>query len=510
MSGATQSVRELIIVGRDAPVWLSACVMQYALGPAGVNVTVVELPPQAQAADLCVSLPALEPLHSRLRIDESRLIGATRGAFTLGRRFVDGAGNAPPFFHAHGSIGTRIDRKEFLPQWLHARSQGFDQPFEEFSLTAMAARQNRMLLPDAAIDGFGFTDYGYHLPAIPYGAWLRQLALRRGVRSHATRELGIRVDPQRGIAGLLLDDGRAINGDFFLDVTGRDALLNSSLGVGFESWRDTFPVDRVLSACGALPSPVPIYSEIRALHAGWVSLAASQVCIHVQQAYCSDLPPEPAELEAATRMPLQAVVVRGLQPGRRMQAWEKNCVAIGQAACVFDPLHFVDLHAVQVGLVHLLPLFPVQADFRVERDEYNANVRAAFGRMRDFQGAHYFLNRYGRGGERDSPFWTRARAAAPVGELAHKIDAFRARGETVYYEDEAFTIDDWQALFIGHGVVPESWDPAVDRTPPELLRSELGRIQGFIRQKVEEQRTHSAYLQETCALPRMAGAPSSK
>ena len=54
-----------------APLWLSACVMQYALGPAGVTVTVVELPPLAQPADVCVTLPALEPLHTRLRIDEA-------------------------------------------------------------------------------------------------------------------------------------------------------------------------------------------------------------------------------------------------------------------------------------------------------------------------------------------------------------------------------------------------------------------------------------------------------
>ena len=77
MSATPHPRRELVIVGRDAPVWLSACVMQYALGPAGVNVTVVELPPLAQAADLCISLPALEALHSRLRIDEARLISAT-------------------------------------------------------------------------------------------------------------------------------------------------------------------------------------------------------------------------------------------------------------------------------------------------------------------------------------------------------------------------------------------------------------------------------------------------
>jgi tryptophan halogenase len=483
------AIRELMIVGRDAPVWLSACVMQYALGPAGVAVTVVELPAQSQPADVCISLPALEPLHTRLRIDEARLINDTRAAFTLGRHFVDTSGSAPAFFQAHGSNGSRIDEKEFLPHWVLARRQGLGMAFDEFSLTATAARAGRMLLPDAAIDRFGFTDYGYHLPAIPYAAWLRQLALRRGVRSHPARTLEVTLDEQRGITGLLLDGERRVTGDFFLDVSGAEALLANALGVGRESWREGFPVDRLLSAHAPPVTPLPIYSEIRAHAAGWVALAASQVCTHVQQAYCSDLVADPAALSAAVGMPLQGIVIRERHPGRRSRAWEKNCVTLGEAACVFDPLHFVDLHAVQIGLVHLLPLFPVQTDFSVERDEYNQNVRGAFERMRDFQSAHYHLNRY-----RDSPFWRRARAASPSAELVHKIDAFRARGETVDYEDEAFTIDDWQALFIGHGVVPESYDPAVDRTPPELLQSELRRILGFMRQKVDEQRSHSDYL----------------
>jgi tryptophan halogenase len=473
--------------------------MQYALAPAGVAVTVVELPSQVQAADVCVTLPALEALHTRLRIEEPRLIGDTRAAFTLGRRFVDSVGNAPAFFHAHGSNGSRIDDKEFLPQWLLARRHGLAVALEEFSLTAVAARQGRMLVPDIEIDGFGFTDYGYHLPAIPYGLWLRQLATRRGVRSHTTRMLEVRLDEQRGISELLLDDGRRIAGDFFLDVTGSEALLARALGVGRESWRDVFAADRVLCACSEIRSPLPIYSEIRAQSSGWVALAASRVCMHVQQAYCSELQPDAAVLEAAARLPLRGVVIRERHPGRGLRAWEKNCVALGEAACVFDALHFVDLHAVQVGLVHLLPLFPVQADFSVERDEYNQNVRAAFERMRDFQSAHYLLNRYG-----ESAFWKRARAAAPSAELAHKIGAFRARGETVHYEDETFTIDDWQSLFIGHGVMPESYDPAADRTPPELLKSELRRILGFIRQKVEGQSLHADYLRSVCARPAMS------
>ena len=161
-------------------------------------------------------------------------------------------------------------------------------------------------------------------------------------------------------------------------------------------------------------------------------------------------------------------------------------------------MHFLDLHSVQVSLVHLLHLFPVQTDFSVERDEYNLNVRSAFERMRDFQLAHYQLSRYGLN-RADGDFWSRARAASVGAELGHKIDAFRARGEVAYYEDEAFTIDDWQALFLGHGLIPETHDPAVERTPAELRSGELARIQDFIRRKVEEQRTHSAYLQSHCA-----------
>ncbi|MDB5455887.1 MAG: Tryptophan halogenase, partial [Caulobacter sp.] len=37
-------ITEVVIVGRDAPLWLAASVVQRALGPAGVTVQAVELP----------------------------------------------------------------------------------------------------------------------------------------------------------------------------------------------------------------------------------------------------------------------------------------------------------------------------------------------------------------------------------------------------------------------------------------------------------------------------------
>jgi tryptophan halogenase len=498
MTDVPSALRDLVIVGRDAPAWLAACVLQSALGPAGLRITVVELPGAAGAADVYATLPALEPLHTRLRIDEGRLLAATRGAFTLGKHFVDTTGTAPAFFHAYGATGARIDNIEFLPQWIRARSQGLSVSFEDFSVTAAAAKHGRMLVPDADTEKHGYTDYGYHLPSIPYGAWLKQLALRRGVQCHAAREFSATRHESGDIASLMLDGGRSLPGHFFLDATGgQSLLLGAVLGVGRESWRASFPADRLLVAHAAPLGSLPVYADVRAGETGWLALHPSQVCTHVVHAYGSETGDERALAQATqlARMDLHAAQIRVRDPGRRHNAWQHNCVALGEAACVFDALHGVDLQAVQLGLVHLLPLFPVDPDFRVERDEYNQNLRSAFERLRDFQSAHYVLNRYA------GAFWERARLTPVSGDLLRRIGVFRARGELAHYEDETFTIDDWQALLLGHGLVPESWDPAADASVPELVQGELRRILGFIRQKVEAQRFHADYLRTACAPP---------
>jgi tryptophan halogenase len=234
---------------------------------------------------------------------------------------------------------------------------------------------------------------------------------------------------------------------------------------------------------------------VRAGENGWLALQPSQACTHVVHAWSSESANDRAIEDARhlAQFGLQGVEVRAHDPGRHAVAWQRNCVAIGEAACVFDPIHSVELQAVQLGLVHLLPLFPMDADYAVERDEYNQNLKSAFERIRDFQSAHYVLNRYG------GAFWERARLAPVSRDLLRRIGVFRARGEVVHYEDESFSIDDWRALLLGHGVLPETWDPAVDCTPPDMLKSELRRILGFIRRKVEEQASHAQYLQSASA-----------
>ncbi|WP_343517652.1 tryptophan 7-halogenase [Sphingomonas sp.] len=481
----------IVVAGRDAALWLSAVVLARALEPAGVTVAAVELPGAHGPADVYPTLPPLEALHNRIGLDEAALLRSVGGCFSLGQNFADAAGRVPAFLHAYGGAGAPIAGGDFFAYWLKARRYGLPVPLEEFSLAAAAARQGRLLIPGEETETYGRSDYGYHLPARAYAQSLRSLAEKAGVVIHSAETVRPVLDPDRGdIVALATGNGR-IGGDVFVDATGPEATLITAIDPARESWRAQFPADRMLAARGPGIAPIPVYAEIRAWEGGWTALHPATAHTHVVQAHASSTCSDDEALDrarSASGLALDDAIVRPLDPGRRT-AWRRNCIAIGEAACVFDPVHSVDLHAIQLGLVHLLASFPAaMGGFAARRAEYNRVMHAAFERVRDFQSAHYALARYaGR-------FWAAGRAAPRPRAVAHAIDLFRARGEVPSFEEESFHPDSWRALFIGHGIVPDSYPPAIDRTPPDEVKAQLRCMLGFVREQVLKAPTHEQYL----------------
>lgn len=484
-------IRKVVVAGRDAALWLAAGTIQKALGPAGVSVEAVELPSLLSPSDVFATLPPLEALHNQLRIDETVLLRTTGGSFTLGQNFADTSGAAAPFLHAYGAAGTQIAGQDFFAYWLKARHFGLGAGLEDFSLTAAAARQGRLLIPDDESELYGRSDYGYHLPAIAYVRSLKALAIYHGVIAHAAEGFAAVLAESGAISALVLDGGRRIEGDLFVDATGAEAgLIGAVLTVASESWHGYFPTDAVIAASGPRLASVPVYAEIRAGAQGWTGLYPSAARTFVRHAYSREVSSDDDAIAAATAsgIALSDAIVRTIHPRRRAVAWERNCVAIGEASCVFDPVHDVGLHAVQLGLVNLLACFPASEDFAAQQAEYNRVMRSSFERIRDFQSAHYACARYaGR-------YWERAKDAALSPELAHRIALFEARGEIAPMEDETFQPDSWRALFTGHGLAPASWLPAIDRTSPDVMKSEFRRMLGFVKEQVLRAPRHDAYL----------------
>ncbi|MGN6280173.1 MAG: tryptophan 7-halogenase [Sphingomonas sp.] len=467
----------IVIVGRDAPLWLTAAVLTRALSPIGVSVTVIELPSQLTPASLHKGWPALEALHSKLGIEEATLLRTTGGGFSLGFNIVP-HGRAP-FFLAHGAYGTPIDGNDFFGLWLKARRFGLDVALDDFSPTAMAARHGRMLLPDTETGTFGRTEYGYHLPALRYAGLLKGLADRFGATVRQAGAIQIERTAPGNIQAIILD-GETITGDLFVDVSGdKGALIETAR----EDWRAFLPIDRRLTAQAERGAMIPAYAELRLAGHGHTALYASQAATHFVHSYASAEQSDNDAFAAATRAAgsaLSNALVSPVTVGRR-RAWSGNCVAIGAAACALDPLFDFDLHIVQLGIVHLLALFPATREPGPERAEYNRVMESLFDRVRDVQAAVHVL---GRSGTATPEF------------LTHRLATFEARGAIGPVDDDALTDGQWRALLIGLGVTPESWPPALDAVPADTVRHGLRRILGFVGDKVRAQPTHEAFLEK--------------
>jgi len=469
----SRALTRVVVLGRDVDLWLCVTAISHALRPAGVQVVAVELPTRLQPSHVSATLPPLEALHAKLEIAESALLRATGGSFSLGQNFV--SATRPAFFHAWGAYGTSIEGSAFFPLWLRAARS---VALQNFCLTAVAAHNGRMLLPDAATSAFGRTDYGYHLQTLPYVGFLKSMAAKLGVEIREAQAVTVERDTGN-IAALIVDGSLRVEGQLFVDATGEEAIL---MGAAREHWGEYFCVDRVLSATAPAFTSTPPFAEIRMGRSGWTVLHPNRLMTGVLHAYSSELSSDEAAFEsasAASGAKLVDVSYRRVDPYIRSSVWEGNCIAVGGAACALDPIHDVDLHVLQLGLVHLLSLFPVTEQFAAERTEYNRLIRSHYERVRDFQCAFYAFSH--------------SRVIPP--SLEQKMAGFRARGVIAPMEDETFSPDSWQALFIGLGVVPESWPPAVDRIAPQRVQEQLRQMLGFIKTKVLEQPSHNAYLE---------------
>ena len=112
--------------------------------------------------------------------------------------------------------------------------------------------------------------------------------------------------------------------------------------------------------------------------------------------------------------------------------------------------------------------------------EYNAKMVEHVQRLRDFQLACYV--RCGR----QTPFWQHCAKAPLPGELEEKLELFRACGRVSMHECETFQEESWHALLAGSGLVPDSYDPLVDRMPEERQIHLFQEMLKFIAEQAEQ------------------------
>lgn len=490
---------DIVILGGGTAGWMTAAALVSLISPTRCRVRLVESEEIGIVGVGEATFPEIKNFNDAIGIDEAEMMRATNGAFKLGIEFVDWGFKGSRYIHPFGVHGPANMEHIFHHRWLRARQLGLKSDIGEYSFAAQAARNCRFEFPETRRQTINSAyTYAYHFDANLYCLYLRGLAEQRGVMRTEGKVRDVIQDPESGdIRSLVLESGETISGDLFIDCSGfRSLLLANALGVGWEDWSKWLPCDRAFAVPSERDELSP-YTRSTAMEAGWRWRIPLQYRTGNGYVFSSRFIDED---EAATSL-MRSLDTKALaeprmlkfQTGRRTVGWEKNCVAVGLASGFFEPLESTSIYLIQLAIMQLVPLLPDKSIDPRLRDEFNRLMDLQYERIRDFLILHYKLTT-----RDDAEIWRYCAAMEVPDSLARKIELFRHGAIIERYKDGLFTPTSWLSVFIGQGLIPESYNPIADAMPGEKLISHLDEFRREIRDRVDEMRRHDRFIDPYC------------
>ena len=495
-------VRAVTIVGGGTAGWMTAALLSKLLP--SVAITLVESEEIGIIGVGEATIPALRTYLTLAGIDELDMVRATQASFKLGIEFVGWRAPDTSYIHGFGKIGRDMAWLHTHQLWLRMAAGGDPGPLDRYALNCVAARRNKFCFPDGANPGSPMADidYAYHFDASLFAAFLRKQCEERGVKRVEGRIVDVVRDGASGkVAHVALASGMTVGGELFVDCSGMRALLiGGALGVGYEDWSQWLPCDRAYAVPCTGVSPLTPYTRSTARPAGWQWRIPLQHRIGNGYVYSSKF----ASDEEAVRTllanldgtPLADPRQVRFAPGRRMQAWSANVVAIGLSSGFLEPLESTSIHLIQTGILRLVALFPGRGFNPADIAEYNRQSCFEFEDVRDFIIAHYKVTN--RAGE---PFWDYVRDMPVPDSLAERLDLFRSSARFfVRGKAELFREESWVQVLIGQGLAARH-DPVADLVPEEALAEFMADIAEVIDEVADTMPDHAAFIAQHCAAP---------
>ena len=488
------TVQRIAVVGSGSVAWLAAAALKLAFRHRNLDVAVLDGGDVSDEPLARWTLPSVRSMYALLGIRESTLLRETSGTFKLASEHVHWQADGSRFMHAHGELGTPINRIPFYKYLLLRAIAGHAEPPDVYSLAATAAQMGRFARPMESKTALtsSFT-YAFHLEEAPHREFLRKHAESLGVRRITGTLTGISRLDNGNVGSLLVDSEPAVMADYFLDCSGHQALLMNQLSPGeYEDWSQWLPADRMLAVrASALPA-APAVTQTAATTAGWfwrIPLQQSSVAGYV---YSSKILTDDDARQQLHRFAGASAdsVVQSISAGRRRSFWEANCIAMGSTAVGLEPLAGADFHLAQLGIATLIELFPLHAHSRLEAVEYNRALSTSADSLRDFTIAHYRAGRL-----RDGEFWALARSQPDPDSLLEKLDLFRANGRINLRDDEIFEEADWAWLLLGSGCLPSSLELHTREKLGNAGPEQFAPLRTAIQSLVSSMPRHMEYFQ---------------
>jgi len=505
-----ERVRKVLVVGGGSSGWMAAAALATALSR-DVQVQLVESDAIGIVGVGEATIPPMQKFNRFLNLDERQFVAETNGTFKLGIEFHNWGRVGDKYLHQFGAVGRELDALVKLHHWWllgRTADDGADYPeWQECHVAYHAAAQDRFAPsgPDKTQVRNRYT-HAYHFDAHLYAAHLRRVAESRGVERVEGLITGVERHGESGfVSGVVLEDGRKLEADLFIDCSGfRSLLLGTELDEPWTDWSKWIPSDRALAVPSKrADSGLKPYTQGIAHPVGWqwrIPLQHRTGNGHVfASAFSSESEAEERLLATLDAEALDSPRLVKFRTGRRERSWVGNVVAVGLSSGFLEPLESTSIHFVQSTLERLIELFPTRAMDPALRDQFNARTRTEWEQVRDFIIAHYKLT------ERDdSEFWRYTRNMDVPDSLAETLDVWRARGHLAVDGGHLFQIGSWASMLIGQRFLPQGVHALADRADPADIARQVRRIASECAQAASRLPPHDQFIARNCAAQEMA------
>ena len=479
-SGA-QALDHIVLVGSGLAAEMTACSLAAQLPPS-IRLTVV---PAAAGSDSdilygTVTSPTAYAFNLEAGLAEPRLVLDSDCAFSWGTKYLKWTGGKRSWVQGFQLPLPVVDGVMFH----HYLALLGQERLDRYLLTAAAGEKGTFAHPpqDGGKDAqspHGRAEYGYQMDPASYADLFRAASAGKDRLARLESPME-RVDAEDGrIARLHLADGGVVEGDLYLDCSGPDALLLSALGVATGSSRE---IVASLSRRAA-SKPGPPLRSVTPTAPGWTSvtpLRGADVLLSVSH---------PSAADSAQQLEDARTARAGI--GRRDAAWSGNCIGIGHAAGVAEPLTPAPVMLLERDVRRLLSLLPVSPGMSVERREYNRQY------IDDFDHAALFTRAlFETDGLPDTSYWQEAKAQPLDERLERKIALFADRGVFVGYDLEPFHEEDWMILHYGMGRAPRRYDVSADRARRDRVQGFLDSLQRDVDRLAAAMPPHGPYMEK--------------
>jgi tryptophan halogenase len=497
-----QRLRNIVIVGGGTAGWMTAAALARFLSDGFTKVTVVESDAIGTVGVGESTIPQIRIFNRLLGLDEDEFVRKTQATFKLAIEFVNWRRIGEVYYHPFGPYGVNMDGLSFHAFFLKMQQLDPDAKLDDYSLQALAAREEKFSRPVEGAGNSPLADiaYAFHFDAFLYAKFLRGYAEERGVVRQEGKIVSVNQRALDGyIESVTMESGAVIEGDFFIDCSGfRGLVIEQTLEAGYEDWSHWLLNDSAVAVPCEIGGSARAVTRATARPAGWQWRIPLQYRIgngHVySSAHMSDDEATHVLLSNLDGEPMAEPWRLRFKAGKRKVAWKKNCVAIGLSAGFMEPLESQSIHLIQVGISRMMTLFPTREMKQVDIDRYNRFMTFEYEKIRDFIVLHYHAN------ERDdTDYWRYLRNMKVSDYLQDKLALFTESGRTFRDNDELFNDTSWFAVMMGQGVKPGGYDTLADVMPQEKFESRLREIRSTVRASVDWMPHHHDFIAQHCA-----------